>query len=106
MVELPTFDIWFNIVVANAMVIGEEMFEDVVSISNPPSDLAIQYCSMYAFGNHLQVASAESHLLTFDSRVAATFEQQCHSHSNDHNPFMASLEYVGWIEVSNHCSSL
>jgi hypothetical protein len=98
MVELPTFDIWFNIVVANAMAAGEEMFEDVVSISNPPLHLAIRYRSMYAFENHLRVASEKSHLSTFDSRVIATFEQECRSHSNDRNPFMASLEYVGWIE--------
>jgi hypothetical protein len=50
MVELPTFNIWFNTIVANAMAIVEEMFEDVVSISNPPLDFAIGYRSMYALG--------------------------------------------------------
>jgi len=38
---------------------------------------------MYAFGNHLKVASAKHHLATSDSRVVATFEQECVSHSND-----------------------
>lgn len=31
-------------------------------------------------------------------RVIATFEQEYHSHSNDCNAIMASLENVGWIE--------
>ncbi len=70
----------------------------MILISTPPSDIAIAYHSMYAFGNHLQVASAKLHLSTLDLRVAATFQQECCSHSNDQNPIMASLEYVEWIE--------
>jgi hypothetical protein len=53
---------------------------------------------MYAFGNHLRMASIEFHLSTYDFGVAITFEQECRSHFNDPNPIMASLEYVGRIE--------
>jgi hypothetical protein len=49
-------------------------------------------------GNHLQVASAESHLSIVDSRVATTFEQECRSHSNGWNPMLTFVECVGWIE--------
>ncbi len=35
---------------------------------------------------------------TRDSRVVATFEQECQSHSTNRNLVMASFEYVGWIE--------
>jgi hypothetical protein len=77
---------------------GEEVLEDVLSIGIHPSNCATTYHSMYAFGNHFQVASAESHLSIWDSRVATTFEQECRSHLGDQNPIMALLEYVGWIE--------
>jgi hypothetical protein len=98
MVELPTFEVWFSIVVAKSLVANEDVSKDVISISTPPLDLAIGYHSMYAFGNHLRVANAESHFSTTNLGVIATFEQECRSHSNDCNPIMASLENVGWIE--------
>jgi hypothetical protein len=41
MVELPTFEVWFNVVVAKALVASEDVFKDVISISSPPLDLAI-----------------------------------------------------------------
>jgi hypothetical protein len=44
------------------------------------------------------VANVKAHLSTLDSVVATTFEQECCSKSNDRNPIMASIEYVGWIE--------
>jgi hypothetical protein len=53
---------------------------------------------MYAFGNHLRVANTKHHLATSHSRVTTTFEQVCASHSNDQNPMVASIKYVGWIE--------
>jgi hypothetical protein len=53
---------------------------------------------MWAFGNHLRVANAKHHLLIVDSGVVTTFEQECHSRSNDRKLVLASLEYVGWIE--------
>jgi maleate cis-trans isomerase len=42
------------------MVICEEVSKDVVSISTISSNMATTYSSLYAFGNHLQVASAKS----------------------------------------------
>jgi hypothetical protein len=53
---------------------------------------------MYAFGNHLLVESAEHHLAIANLGVIATFEQECCSHSNDRNPVVVLIEYVGWIE--------
>jgi hypothetical protein len=58
MAELPPFEKWLFIAIAEAMAIGEKVLEDVVSISVLPSSLATTYHSMYAFGNRLQVASA------------------------------------------------
>ncbi len=80
------------------MLVGENISENVVSISMLPSNSATNYRSMYALGNHLRVANAEKHLSTVDSRVVMKFEQKCHFHSNDPNPIMVSIEYVGWIK--------
>ncbi len=77
---------------------GEDLSKYIISISILPSDYAITYNFMYAFGNHLWVKTAKWHLSTLDSRVVAMFEQECCSHSSDRNPIIASLEYVGWIE--------
>jgi hypothetical protein len=41
MVELPTLEVSFNVVVAKALVASEDVFKDVISISSPPLDLAI-----------------------------------------------------------------
>jgi hypothetical protein len=53
---------------------------------------------MYAFENHLRVAITKYHLATSNSRLVATFEQKRVSHSNDQNPMVPSIKYVGWIE--------
>ncbi len=68
------------------------------SNATPPLDFATSYRSMWAFGNHLRFANAKHHLLTTNFGVAITFEQECCSCSNDRDPVLASLEYVGWIE--------
>jgi hypothetical protein len=53
---------------------------------------------MYAFGNHLRMASVEHHLSSLDLKVATMFEQERCSHSNNRNPVVASLKYVERIE--------
>lgn len=68
---------------------------DVACLSKPPSPMATKYRSMWAFGNHLCVASVEQHLLTNDSGVVATFFQPCRASLQDTNIVMANLEYVG-----------
>jgi hypothetical protein len=76
----------------------EEVKEDVRALMLPPSDQAKSYQSMYAFGNHVRVRSAQAQLTTMDSGVAATFRQLCRSGMKDTNPKSADLEYVGWVE--------
>jgi hypothetical protein len=49
---------------------------------------------MYAYGNHIRVASAKEHLTTSDCGVVATFEQKCISSPNDQKLVLAKLEYV------------
>jgi len=56
LVELPPFELWFASDVVEDLTIGEEVAEDVISISSSPSNLLTCYWSMYAFGNHLRVA--------------------------------------------------
>jgi hypothetical protein len=50
---LPQFEVWFPIAIAKAMANGEDVSKDIISINIPPSNYAIAYCFMYAFGNHL-----------------------------------------------------
>jgi hypothetical protein len=75
-----------------------DIVPNVISIIKPLSNLSVAYQSMWAFGNHLRVANTKHHLSAINSRVVTTFEQECHSHSNDQNPMLASLEYIlgGW----------
>jgi hypothetical protein len=49
---------------------------------------------MYAYGNHIRVASAKEHLTTNDCGVVATFEQKCILSPNDQKLVLAKLEYV------------
>jgi hypothetical protein len=52
LVKLQPFEQWFVSVIIESNAIGEEVVEDALSISAPPSNLST--CrSMYAFGNHL-----------------------------------------------------
>ena len=72
------FHIWFPKVVIRAIEDGdEEVSQDVKALMLPPSDVAKSYRSMYAFGNHIRVRSAEAQLTTANSGVAATFRQLC-----------------------------
>jgi hypothetical protein len=50
---LPQFEVWFPIAIAKAMANGEDVSKDIISINIPPSNYAIAYRFMYAFGNHL-----------------------------------------------------
>ena len=93
------FHIWFSKAVLRAIEEGtEEVKQDVKALMLPPSDQTNPYRSMYAFGNHVRVRSAQAQLTTMDYGVAATFRQLCHSGLKDTNPKSADLEYVGWVE--------
>ncbi len=69
---------------------------------------------MYAYDNHICVASAKEHLTTCDSGIATTFEQTCVLGPNDRRPIITRLEYVGWVEeilelnygVFKNCSAI
>jgi hypothetical protein len=93
------FHVWFPKAVIRTIEDGdEEVPLDVKALMLPPSDIAKSYRSMYAFGNHIRVRSAEAQLTTADSGVAATFRQLCRAGMKDTNLRAAELEYVGWVE--------
>jgi hypothetical protein len=50
---------------------------------------------MYAYGNHIHVASAKENLTMTDCSVVAIFEQECISSPNDQRLVLTQLEYVG-----------
>jgi hypothetical protein len=92
------FHSWFKSEVSRAKAAGEEIDEDVLVLSLPPSSQATSYRSMYAFGNHIRVRSAEGTLTTCDCGVAATFSQNCRSSVRAKTMKAVNLEYVGWVE--------
>ena len=95
---LPDFAEWVFEEVRRQEQCGVEVDADVVSMSRGPLELAAAYRSMYAFGNHFRVISAEQSLQTADSGVAATFRQMCRNGIRDGRQVQADVEYVGHIE--------
>lgn len=75
-----------------------EPSEDVINLLKLPSPHATEYRSMRAFGNHICVAPAVSHLRTCDSGVATTFHRPCRFGVGDANPILVDIEYVGHVE--------
>jgi len=71
---------------------------DVSCLSQLPSQWATKYRSMWAFGNHLRVASAEQHLKTCDSGVAAIFRRPRRSGVRDRNLVVVDVEYIGQLQ--------
>ena len=95
---LPNFEVWLVSAIQMAMDSSEEVAPDVIDISIGPARMATSYRSMWAYGNHFRVKSAERNLTTIDCGVVATFEQECRSGPQDQNTIMAQVEYVGWVE--------
>lgn len=84
---------------------------DVEDSLKPPSLQAQRFRSMYAYGYHYRVKSAEENVnRTCDSGVAAVFRRPCRSGRRDQNPMNATLEYIGQIQeilevnYGGHCT--
>jgi len=61
--EIKKFDEWLQEHISEKLVSNAgEVEGDVKCIYKPPAQVATKYRSMWAFGNHLRVASIESHL--------------------------------------------
>lgn len=96
--EIPAFQEWIRKEVEDRKERGEEVSADVEDSSKPPSLRARRFRSMYAYGFHYRVKSAEDRLTrTCDSGVAAVFRRPCRSGLRDPNPVDATLEYIGQI---------
>jgi len=77
---------------------GRNISKEVRDSSKLPSLQARSFKSMYAYGFHFRVKSAErSTKSTFDSGVAVDFRQPCQSGRQDQNVVNADLEYIGQI---------
>jgi hypothetical protein len=92
---------------------GQEVSDDVEDTSRPPSLQAQRFKSMYAYGYHFRVKSAEEAITkTCDSGVAAFFRRPCRSGRRDGNSVAANLEYIGQIleivelNYGRHCTVL
>lgn len=77
---------------------GAPVDETAEALSCYPSPVAQRFRSMSAYGYHYRVKSAEAHLRTCDSGIAATFFRECRYGLRDRNPVVAPVEYVGHLQ--------
>jgi hypothetical protein len=111
MEEIPAFSAWLEADVKATIDEGMVVPEDVEDSSKPPNLQAQRYGSIYSYGYHFRVKSAEdSAHNTCDSGVAAIFRRPCRSGRRDPNPVDANLEYIGQImeivelNYGRHCT--
>lgn len=64
--KLLPFEVWIPIVVVETIANCKKVLEEVMLINISPLDYAIEYHSMYAFGNHLRVVNAKWHFFIQD----------------------------------------
>jgi hypothetical protein len=76
---LPAYEKWILSAISDVINDGEKIDEEIIQLSIPPTLKATTYRSMFAYGNHIRVKSAETHQITMDSGVAAVFGTTCHS---------------------------
>jgi hypothetical protein len=92
---LPPYKNWILPTISKTINDGENIEEEVIQLSIPPTMKATAYRSTYAYGNHIRVKSAETNLVTMDSGVATIFGTPCRSNVN---PIEAEVESVGYVE--------
>jgi hypothetical protein len=110
---MQSFPEWLRVEVDARIGEGQEVSDDVEDTSRPPSLQAQRFKSMYAYGYHFRVKSAEEAITkTCDSGVAAFFRRPCRSGRRDVNSVDANLEYIGQIleivelNYGRHCTVL
>lgn len=96
--EQPAFAEWLKATVQDEKEVGAVIDPELEALSKYPLRQAKKYRSLYAYGYHFRVRSAESQLKTCDSGIAATFIRPCRFGLRDRNPVLAALEYVGHLE--------
>jgi hypothetical protein len=110
---MPSFADWIRREIEARKQEGSVIPEDVEASSILPSLQAQRFKSMYAYGYHYRVKSAEESITkTCDSGVAAFFCRPCRSGRRDEHLVDANLEYIGQIleivelNYGRHCTVL
>ncbi|KAG0584842.1 hypothetical protein KC19_3G238500 [Ceratodon purpureus] len=96
--EYPVFSDWLRDTVVNEIEAGQDVDSSLEALAKFPRRRAKKYRSLYAYGYHLRVRSAEADLKTCNSGIAATFIRRCRYGLRDRNPVLAALEYVGYLD--------
>ena len=109
--EMPLFAEWLRIEVDARKEEGHEISEDVEDTSKPPSLQAQRFKSMYAYGYHYRVRSAEETITkTCDSGVAVFFRRPCRAGRRNTIVVEENVEYIGQIleivelNYGRHCT--
>ena len=77
---------------------GEEVTEDLATMSRLPSPYVRHHNSMRAYGYHFRADDERGRAhVSFDAGVAAIITQTCRSSRADMNPVEAELQYIGVI---------
>ena len=77
---------------------GEEVPEDLATMSHLPSPYMRHHNSMWAYGYRFQSDDEQGRAhVSFDVGVAAIMTQTCRSSRANKNPVEAELQYVGII---------
>jgi hypothetical protein len=109
--EMQSFAEWLRIEIDARKEEGQDISEDVEDTSRPPSLQAQRFKSMYAYGYHYRVRSAEESITkTCDSGVAAFFRRPCRGGSRFNTVVEENVEYIGQIleivelNYGRHCT--
>lgn len=109
--EMQSFPEWLRSEVEVRKDEGQDIPDEVEDTSRPPSLQAQRFKSMYAYGYHYRVKSAEESITrTCDSGVAAFFQRTCRAGRRDDIVVEENLEYIGQIleivelDYGRHCT--
>ena len=109
--EMQSFAEWLPLEVEARKDEGQDISEDVEDTSRPPSLQAQRFKSMYAYGYHYRVRSAEETVTkTCDSGVAAFFRRPCRAGRRNNVVVEENVEYIGQIleivelNYGRHCT--
>jgi hypothetical protein len=108
---MQSFVEWLRIEIDARKEEGQDISEDVEDTSRPPSLQAQRFKSMYAYGYHYRVRSAEESITkTCDSGVVAFFRRPCRGGSRFNTVVEENVEYIGQIleivelNYGRHCT--
>ena len=97
---LPRFSDWLKDRVQEMIDSGREVDLDLALMSTPSSEQAMEYSSMWAYGNHYRCLPDDESITneTFDSGIFVMSPLGCRASAQDTNVVDVDLPYVGILK--------